>query len=107
MLTQTSLAEAEKKLAAAVASRDELQQQLKEIEAAAGDKATRLNTLMAQSTTLNDEKLGSASQLAALREEVQQLQPLQAAHDEKAAALAAAEARLQEPPAPQRPRPRS
>jgi outer membrane protein OmpA-like peptidoglycan-associated protein len=98
VLTQTSLADLEQKLAAALESKNTLQNQLNDREAAVSGAQNQLNELQTKVVALNDEKVGLASRLSAVLAELQILQPLKTTRDEKAAALAAAEAKLQELP---------
>lgn len=95
-LAQTALAEAEKKLAAALESKNTLQNQLNDKEAFTSGAQAQINELTARTTSLNDEKLGLASQLEALRADQKNLLAIKATAEQKAAALAEAEGKLQE-----------
>ncbi len=95
VLTQTSLTEADRKMTAALDSKKALEEQLRGKEAVVSGEKDRLSQLMAQTKSLQDEKIGFISQLEAMKGELNTLQPMKAVVEEKAAALAKAEAQLQ------------
>jgi len=95
-LTQTSLTEAEKTLAAALSSKDSLQNQLKDKEAAISGTQVQLSALLAKTSALNDENIGLARQLEALQADQKNLQVIKASFEEKSAALLGAETKLKD-----------
>lgn len=94
VLLQASVTDVEKKLADALESKSTLANQLKEKESAGTSDKSRLEELLVQGKALQDEKLGLASQLAAVQAELKNLLPLKAENETKTAALEKAEAQL-------------
>ena len=93
---QAAQAESEHMLTAALASKEALQVQLQEKEAALGGIQAKINDLTAATTSLRNEKLGLASQLEALQADHNGLLVKKNAFDEQAAALTRAEDKLAE-----------
>ena len=95
-LTQASLTEAEKTLAATLSSKDTLQNQLNDKEAAISGTQAQLSALLAKTTALNDENIGLARQLEALQADQKNLQVIKTSFEEKSAALLGPETKLKD-----------
>ena len=93
---QAALAEAEQKLAAALESKNALQTQLNDKNAALGNVQAQINEQAATAAALRNEKLGLASQLEALQADHNALLTMKNSFEDQAAALAKAEGKLKE-----------
>jgi chromosome segregation ATPase len=90
------LPEVERQLAAALETKNTLQNQLNDKEAALSGVQAQLVEFASKTTSLNDEKLGLASQLEAMQADQKNLLAMKASFEEQSAALAQAEDKLKD-----------